>query len=157
MSTVVTLLTSGAVGAILAAVLRARFEREHEWRRSLSEAAAEFSARLAGAANAVRYAVDLAERAPTRDKLDRAVDDANHLANEAVVSLARVRLLFFSDPPAQTAATVAFEKLRDAAASLRVSSDPESARALYAESEAQLESFTNLVSKSLRKSIWLAA
>jgi len=77
MSTVVTLLTSAAVGAILAALIRARFEREHEWRRSLSEAAAEFSARLAGASNAVRYAVELAERAPTSDKLEKAVHDAN--------------------------------------------------------------------------------
>ena len=157
MSTLVTLLAGGTVGAILAAVIRARFEREHEWRRSLSEAAAEFSANLAGASNAVRYALELAERAPTRDDLDKAVHEANHLTNEAVVSLARVRLLFFSDPPTQAAATAAFERLRDAADSLRVSSDLRIAQELYDESESQLESFTSLVSESLRKSIWLAA
>lgn len=198
MSTVTTALTSGGVGFVLATFVRARFEREHEWRRLLGDAAAELSSKLAGAGNAVRYAMELAEHSPaskksdevaedakdlaneaavgltrirllffrtrpaqaaatTGSKLNEAVEDANYLANEAAVPLARVRLLFFRTRPAQDAATAAFENLRDAAASLRDSGDPKNAHALYVESNAQLEKFSDEVSKWLRKTIWRPA
>jgi hypothetical protein len=166
MSTVVSLLSGAAVGAVLAALISARFEREHEWRKSLSEAAAEYASKLAGASNAVRYALEQGEALPrenpqnkaeAKGELEKAIDDGNQLTNELVVPLARVELLFFRHPSTQEAAAEAFETLRAAADALRSASDPTQAHVLYEAAESQRKHFRNLVAHSLRKSFWLAA
>lgn len=172
MSTVVSLLSGAAVGAVLAVVIRARFEREHEWRKSLVEAAAEYASKLAGASTAVAFALRLVEKpevvdAPPSDdmrncgdangEVEKAVNDAGYLTNELTVPLARVELLFFRHPPVQEAADQAFERLQAAANALRRSGDPTEARVEFERAVAQRERFRNAVSQTLRKSIWRAA
>jgi hypothetical protein len=158
MSTLTTLLTGVAFGAVSAAVFRARFEHEQERRNRLGDAAAELSAKLSGASNAVRHALDILENSPNDIGVKPAVDDANHLANEAVVPLARVQLLFSRHPPIQTAGANAFEKLRAAAAALRDGpGNAKTARTLYDEARGQLDKFTDDASKVLQQSFWRAA
>jgi hypothetical protein len=157
MSTLTTLLSGVAFGAVSAAVFRARFEHEQERRNRLGDAAAELSAKLSGASNAVRHALEVLEGSPNEIGVESAVDNANHLANEAVVPLARVQLLFSRHQRVQKAAGNAFEKLRAAAAELRGGpGNTEAARPLYDEAQAELGAFTDAASEVLQKPFWRA-
>jgi len=147
---------AGGLGAVLTAFMRIRHEREQEWRRLLSEVAAEFSGRLAGAGNAVRHAVELAEGIGTPTDLPDAVDRANHLVNEASIPLARVQLLFFDNRDATRRTMVAFEHLRVAAESLRSVRSPapgtagvQAARVSYNRAQIRLAQFVGFAYPSL--------
>jgi hypothetical protein len=94
---------SALVGAALVFVgtmVRLRHERDIEQWRQLHEGAAEFAAKLGGAATAVGYAISECKENPIDQAGDlppehkKAVEDADWLVNEARLPLSRVRLLF---------------------------------------------------------------
>jgi hypothetical protein len=82
-------------GGILGTYVTGRLERERERRRLLVETTGPFVEKLGGAWDSVVYAIELAEDEVDHSKeMKQALGTAKHLAGEASVPLAPVRLLF---------------------------------------------------------------
>jgi hypothetical protein len=85
-------------GGILGTYVTGRLERERERRKLLVETARPFAEKLSGAWDSVVYARELAEdELDHREEMKQGLGTAKHLAGEASVPLAPVRLLFGSE------------------------------------------------------------
>jgi hypothetical protein len=80
-------------GGILGTYLSGRLERERERRRLLAETARPFAEKVGGAWDSLVYAMTFADEAANAE-MKQAAQAASHLAGEAGVLLATVRLFF---------------------------------------------------------------